>query len=107
VNETNTISTRVFNPFAEHPLSPALEQDDGGKAKSTARPLVRITRRSRRMLDRDNLWGSAKIIIDQLRASEIIHDDDEESIRLEVAQTKVKTAKEIGTVVEIEYASEG
>jgi hypothetical protein len=102
-DETNTISTRVFNPITEHALSTALEQDDGGKAKGSARPLVRITRRSRRMLDRDNLWASAKIIIDQLRATAIITDDDEESIRLEVEQTKVKSKAEIGTYVEIEY----
>jgi len=90
-------------PINEYPLSPSLEQDDGGKAKGAARALVRIERRSRRLLDPDNLWGSVKPVIDCLRVAKLIIGDGPDQIRLEVAQTKVKSAKEIGTYIEIAY----
>jgi hypothetical protein len=105
MNETDTVVTGISNSFSKYPLSPALEQDDGGKTKGAARALVRIERRSRRLLDPDNLWGSVKPILDCLRLSKLIVGDGPDQIRLEVAQTKVKSAKEIGTFVEIEYGN--
>jgi hypothetical protein len=103
MNETDTVASSVHVPITQHPLSAALEQDDGGKAQSAARALVRIERRSTRMLDPDNLWGSVKPVIDCLRVAKLIPGDGPDQIRLEVAQTKVKSTKEVGTYVEIEY----
>ncbi|MBA0084676.1 MAG: hypothetical protein HRJ53_06755 [Acidobacteria bacterium Pan2503] len=47
---------------------------------------VRITRRSRHMLDHDNLYGSAKIILDAMKHIGLIADDSPEHIELHCEQ---------------------
>lgn len=47
---------------------------------------VSIERRGKRALDKDNLYGSAKVICDSLRYNRIIEDDTEKHIDLTVTQ---------------------
>ena len=54
--------------------------------KQVGRVAVRITRRGRKTLDQDNLHGSAKIILDALKASRVIDDDSPAHIELTVEQ---------------------
>lgn len=62
---------------------------------------VRIISRRVRLLDIDNLYGGCKHLIDSLRLSGIIPDDDPESITLEVTQEKIKGYKNEVTEVEV------
>src|SRR5271165_1847725 len=96
------MAERIFDPEPEPIQVGALESCPGREAQSPARPLVRITRRSTRLLDRDNLWGSVKPLLDSLRDSGLVAGDDEASIQLDVRQEKVKHLAERGTIVEIE-----
>jgi hypothetical protein len=80
-----------------------LESGLRGEAESRPRVTVRIERRSTRLLDPDNLYGSVKALVDCLRASKLISDDDSQSISLVVTQSKVKTRKEHETIIELDY----
>jgi hypothetical protein len=51
---------------------------------------VRILRRSRQTLDQDNLAGSAKIVLDAMKISKIIEDDDPAHVSLTCQQEKGK-----------------
>lgn len=75
------------------------DENEGG---SQGRIAVRITRCGTRLLDLDNLYGSAKYICDALRYCNIIPEDNPEAISLEVRQRKV-TKEETGTLIEILY----
>lgn len=71
--------------------------------KNSQRTIVSITRYAFQLLDLDNLWGSVKPLVDQLRYSGLIRDDSQEEINLEVAQVQVRRIKEVGTKIEITY----
>lgn len=73
------------------------------KEKGMVRPIVRIIRCSTRLLDEDNLWGSVKPLLDQLRSAHLIPGDDPASIELKVEQTRVKHRNQQGTGIEITY----
>lgn len=61
---------------------------------------VIITRCASRNLDRENVWGGVKCIVDALRYAGYIPDDTEDDIELFVFQKKVPR-KEAGTLIEI------
>ena len=96
------MAERIFDPEPQQKPLGALAGCPGREAQSQARPIVRITRCSTHLLDRDNLWGSVKPLLDSLRDSGLIAGDDEASIQLEVCQEKVKHLAERGTIVEID-----
>jgi len=62
------------------------------------RTAVSITRYSpgnavtSRLLDRDNLWGGVKVLVDALVVCELIPDDDDDAIVLTVGQARSGTA---------------
>lgn len=56
---------------------------------------VSIERRSRGTLDEDNLYGSAKPVIDGLRYAYVIVDDSPNHIRLTVTQSRGKARTRI------------
>ena len=70
-----------------------------GEARGTTRVRVRITSRRRRFVDADNLC--AKFVVDCLRYAGVIRNDDPGTIDLELAQEKVSTPQEEGTLIEI------
>lgn len=105
LNENNPIPEGLRDPKPERIPVGQLEGGIRGETKSSSRIVVRIERRSTHLLDPDNLYGSCKPLIDCLRSSELIDDDDSESIALSVKQSKVKTRKEHETIVEIDYGN--
>ena len=54
------------------------------------------------LLDRDNLWGGAKVLVDALRYRGLIPDDDESSIELVVTQKHGRPASTLVTLTELE-----
>jgi Holliday junction resolvase RusA-like endonuclease len=63
-------------------------------------PIVLITYYTCYPMDRDNLYASAKPIIDGLTEAGIIHDDTEDDITLKVVQEKI--SKKVDQYVKIE-----
>ena len=104
-NENNASSQRVSDPEPERIPVGQLEGGVRGETESRPRVVVRIERRSIRMLDPDNLYGSCKAVLDCMRAAKLIDDDDSKSIALSVIQSKVKTRKEHETIVDLDYGN--
>lgn len=69
--------------------------------KSENRTLVRITSLRTRLLDKDNLYGGAKHLLDSIKKSGLIRDDSETEIDYEIKQVKVSHRNEERTEVEI------
>jgi len=97
-------------PPLASPLPPAIAQHDAAdeplaadrrKENGNRRSHVRIERRSLKLLDKDNLYGSVKWLCDAMRYGNLIPDDDPESIELTVTQLRVRTRAETGTAVTI------
>lgn len=61
---------------------------------------VRIERFGVRLLDKDNLYGGTKSVIDALRYAKLIPEDDPEAIELIITQRKVKKA-DVGTLIQL------
>ena len=91
----------IPHPKPQPAFGPTLDGARQGKDKGQTRTLVRIVRKSVRLLDADNFAGGCKPLIDQLRYAKLIPDDDPESVEILFQQTKVATKKEEGTEVEI------
>ena len=106
MNEDNASSQKLLDPEPEREPVGQLEGCVRGETESRPRVTVRIERRSTRLLDPDNLYGSCKAVIDCLRSGKFIADDDSESIALSVIQSKVKTRKEHETIVELDYGKD-
>ena len=93
------------NPFFKH--SVALEsvatsgREIGHEPQGLARHRVRIVSRRVRLCDPDNLIGGTKHLIDALRISRLIPEDDPKAITLEVSQEKVSSYADEETWVEI------
>jgi hypothetical protein len=68
------------------------------KANNTARYLVRIDSRRKRLIDPDNLC--AKYMLDAIKYAGCIPDDRPQDIQFQIGQTKVETEEEC-TVIEI------
>lgn len=77
------------------------EGKKGNEQGGGPRHHVRIKSHRVRLLDIDNLYGGAKHLIDSLRGSGIIPDDDPQSISLEISQEKIKGYKNEKTEVEV------
>jgi len=69
--------------------------------QSPNRPYVRIVRCGNRLLDPDNLAGSCKALVDQLRYAGLIPDDSEKACQIEYNQLQVKKSQ-ITTYVRID-----
>ncbi len=85
--------------LASRALPPPRQDEGRGRASID----VVITRRSCRLLDKDNLFGGVKPLCDQLRALKLIPEDNPEAINLEVFQVKVSSKAEEGTEIEINH----
>jgi hypothetical protein len=90
----------ITQPRAERKPTRAHRSKDG----SSPRVVFRIVRRACRLVDADNL-GGAKFLIDAIRRSGLIPDDDPRSIKLELEQEEVETRAEQGVKVEIVTAA--
>jgi hypothetical protein len=106
MNETHTPFTWIPNPEPKPDPVVVLEGSLLGKTQSGSRVIVSIERRSTRLLDPDNLYGSVKPLVDCLRAAKLIADDDSQSIELVVTQSRVKTRKEHETIVTLDYETQ-
>lgn len=99
----SSVVQRILDSFPELPEGATL----GGLAQTKngcrQRVIVRITRVSLGYLDTDNLYASAKPMLDCLRESGLIADDNPKDIHLEVRQIQAARRKEVGTYVEIIY----
>lgn len=73
-----------------------------GEAQIVGRTVVRFTGYRVRPLDADNFAASCKGVLDGLRHSHIITDDDPTTITLETGQVRVKHFKDEKTVVFID-----
>lgn len=93
------------NPFIKHSarIQPLAEvgREIGHEQKSGTRHRVRIVSRRVRLCDPDNLVGGCKHLIDSLRLTRIIPEDDPQAITLEVSQEKVSSYAEEETWVEV------
>lgn len=97
------MAPRIHSSFPQPNPVQTLEGGAQRKKESSRRPHVRIIRVSTRLLDKDNLYGSVKPLLDQLCASGLIPGDREDQIELDVTQQKVKHRTETGTQIEITY----
>jgi hypothetical protein len=97
-DRTPTLVARLLaaqpQPIARRPLVPG-SQGTGQGCES--RPVVRIVRCARFLLDPDNLHASVKFLVDRLCEAGLIAGDTETDIQLEVSQIEVTQTKEIGT----------
>jgi len=75
--------------------------EKGDEPSGRPRHHVRIKSFRVRLLDVDNLYGGCKHLIDSLRLTGIIPDDDPASITLEVSQEKIKGYSNEVTEVEV------
>ncbi len=71
--------------------------------ESVARIIVRITDRRVRPCDPDRFAGGLHTLIDGLRKSKLIPEDNPFAIRLELEAEEVSRRKEEGTFIEIIY----
>jgi hypothetical protein len=86
---------------------PALARQHAPEARglgaSVVRPRVRIIMyRCGKSLDRDNMWGAPKAILDGLSQVNFIRGDSESEIDYHVEQIRVAHRSGIRTVIEIE-----
>jgi hypothetical protein len=102
-DRTPAVVAKVLGTIAEPTFGRALGSGAKGKGQSENRPVVRIVRCARFLLDPDNLVASSKFIIDRLVESGAIPGDTEADIRLEVSQIQVTAPKEVGTSVRVFY----
>lgn len=106
MNENNAPSQKLRDAIAQYNATRSLEGILWGKEESHARVTVRVERRGVKILDTDNLYGSAKFIVDACKAAGFITGDDPSTIDLIVTQTRVKSRQEIETIVEITYGKD-
>jgi len=104
-------SRRLLDTLVKH--APKLPLDKVHKAKATSKDCtakcnpqytLSITRYSTKTLDVDNLAGGCKPLIDQIRYSKLIPDDNPESVEITFAQVKVRTQAEQRTEIRITQA---
>jgi hypothetical protein len=91
---------RISYPKPQPIVWPALDRPQPREEKSPQRTVLRITRRSSRMLDADNFAGGCKPLIDQVRYAGLIPDDSPDKVEITFTQEKVKKGQE-GTLIEL------
>ena len=104
-------SRRLLDTLVKH--APKRSLDKVPKAKETSKDCTAkcnpqytlgITRFSTKTLDVDNLAGGCKPLIDQIRYSKLIPDDNPESVEITFTQVKVRTQAEQRTEIRITKA---
>lgn len=92
------------------PDAMALEDTHDGKGKSSLcadqRVRVQIIVRRVRLCDHDNITGGCKPLIDGLRSSRLIKEDNVKTICLEVSQEQVKRISQEGVTVILTYPND-
>ena len=71
-----------------------------GWARSRARLTVNICLQHNRLFDKDNAYGSVKVVLDAMKSLGFIADDSPEFIDLEVTQEKSRTVETVITIWE-------
>lgn len=94
------MAPRIRHPQPQPAHRPEPIRHDEAPPKIPSSLVVVITRCSTGTLDRDNLWGGVKALVDALRYSGRIPDDSEQHIELFVFQRKVRRRQQ-GTMIEI------
>lgn len=93
------------NPFLKYSteIQPVgkVEGKAGNEQSGIDRHRVRIVSKRVRLCDADNLVGGVKHLVDALRISQVIPEDDPQAISLEVSQEKVSSYKDEETWVEV------
>ena len=93
------------NPFLKYSteIQPVgkVEGKAGDEQGGISRHRVRIVSKRVRLCDADNLVGGVKHLVDALRISQVIPEDDPQAISLEVSQEKVSSYKDEETWVEV------
>lgn len=93
------------NPFIKYSteIQPVgkVEGKAGHEQSGIDRHRVRIVSKRVRLCDADNLVGGVKHLVDALRISQVIPEDDPQAISLEVSQEKVSSYKDEETWVEV------
>ncbi len=97
------MASRTPHAVAEPPHGAALEHLPPDQAGHRLRAHLRIERRACRPLDTDNFAGGCKALIDCLRETQLIADDDPESLEVTFAQTRVRTRAEEGTRLSLSW----
>jgi len=67
---------------------------------------LRIVSRRRQLVDRDNLVGGVKFLVDGMKHAGFIFDDSPAVLRLSVTQEQVRTRREERTVVGLYFGTE-
>jgi hypothetical protein len=98
-----TVAAGLHTAQSEPASAKTLDGGSRGETKSADRARVRFTICRQRLLDADNLAGGIKPLVDALRYTGCIRDDDPGSIALEVRQVKVRSKNEKGTLIEVTY----
>lgn len=91
---------RISHSISQRPTRAALDNPQFGKEKGQERIVLRIVRKSPRLLDADNFAGGCKPLIDQVRYAGLIPDDSPDKVEIVFVQEKVKKGEE-GTLIEI------
>lgn len=101
----DNIESEEENPFIKYASSMEpvgkVEGKEGHGAEDGPRHRVRIVSRRVRLCDPDNLVGGCKHLVDSLRDTEIIPEDNPQAITLEVSQEKVSSYAQEETWVEV------
>jgi len=110
-NKFNSPARRLPDTLTQHApkrslvkIPKAKEPSEDCTAKCNPLYTLSITRYSTKTLDVDNLAGGSKPLIDQIRYSKLIRDDNPESVEITFSQVKVKTQAEQRTEVRITKA---
>jgi hypothetical protein len=110
-NKFNSPSRRLPDTLTQHAPKRSLDKVHKAKepskdctAKCNPQYTLALTRYSTKTLDVDNLAGGCKPLIDQIRYSKLIPDDNPESVEITFSQVKVKTQAEQRTEVRITKA---
>ena len=105
-NATKTNSP-IQNPLSKQNYAPALgspvQRKKAGLGLAIGRIEVRFTLFRVRCLDPDNAAASTKNLLDGLRHSGLLSEDNPWTIRLQVEQEKVKSFDQEKTEIEINY----
>ena len=100
----NTVREET-NPFLEHTTRyesvGASKREERNAEGGDDRHQVRIISKRVRICDPDNLVGGCKHLVDSLRDTEIIPEDNPQAITLEVSQEKVSSYAQEETWVEV------
>jgi hypothetical protein len=97
---TDPVVARLPDALTQHHAWPALVEAAPAEVGGQGRVVVRITRRSSRLLDVDNGHGGCKQVIDQLRYAGLIPNDDPASVDIIFRQEKAPK-KDQGTQIEL------